>query len=195
MLPKKQNTGYNLLMYSSRKSYSRAPQPNKLQFRFNRNEYIRAAQLRVVSDDGENLGVLDRQKALDLARERELDLIEIAPQAVPPVARIMSWSKFKYEQEKKDKATKGKSQEQKEIWFKAFIGAGDIDHKLKKVKEFIDKKSTVKLTIRRRGRVQPEMIQELLKKLTTQVTEFSTILTEPRSNGGNYSFVVGPKKN
>jgi len=149
----------------------------------------------VIKDDGENLGELSRQEALSIAYEEEKDLVEIAPLATPPVAKIISWSKFKYEHQKKEKASKHKSQEQKEIWFKAFISDGDIEHKLKKVREFIDKKNTVKLTIRRRGRVANDIINELMKKLVAQTTEFSSVLAEPRANGANLSIIVGPKKN
>lgn len=176
------------------RNFHRRPQDD-LKFKYNRNDYIRAQRLLVVTDEGEKLGEMSKQEAMAIAYEQEKDLVEIAPQANPPVAKIISWSKFKYEHEKKEKANKHKSQEQKEIWFKAFISDGDIEHKLKKVREFIDKKNTVKLTIRRKGRVNPQTMQDLMKRLVVLAGEFATILSEPKYNGGNLSMIVGPKKN
>lgn len=128
------------------------------------------------------------------ARSAELDLVELGASAKPPVAKIISWSKFKYDQSKKKKSSKTKSQEQKEIWFKAFIGQGDIDHKLRKVEEFIEKKHNVRLTIKRRGRVSYENMKDLMDRLLDQTSEFASVLMEPKLSGPNFSAVIGPKK-
>jgi translation initiation factor IF-3 len=139
--------------------------------------------------------VISKQEALARAKEEGKDLVEIVPQGKPPVAKIISWSKLKYEQEKKKKASKAKAQEQKEIWFKSFIGEGDIQHKLKKVQEFIEKKHSVKLTIKQRGRrVNRELLLELMKKLIAYTSEYATPVAEPKFNGPNFSVIVMPKK-
>ena len=121
-------------------------------------------------------------------------MVEISPLAKPPVAKIIDWSKFKYEQEKKRKANKHKSLEQKELWFKVSIGQGDLDHKLKKVEEFIEKKHTVKLSIRQRGRVSRDIITDLMTRLIAATTEYATPLATPKFEGSNFSVIVMPKK-
>lgn len=145
-------------------------------------------------DGGESLGEVDRETALRAASNAGKDLVEIVPTANPPVAKIIEWSKFKYTLSKKKKSNKHRSQEQKEIWFKAFIGDGDIDHKLKKVKEFVEDGQRVKLTIRRKGRVTPDAFRELMQKLMDRTAEYVDVLSPAKFEGGNYSAIVGPKK-
>jgi translation initiation factor IF-3 len=99
-----------------------------------RNHFIKAATLRVIDENGENLGVLQTSVALEMAKQRELDLVLISPVAVPPVAKIVSWSKYKFDLSKKKKAQKGKTSEQKGMWIKPFIDEADLAHKLKRVK-------------------------------------------------------------
>lgn len=137
---------------------------------------------------------MDRETALRAASDAGKDLVEIVPTANPPVAKIIEWSKFKYTLSKKKKSNKHRSQEQKEIWFKAFIGDGDIDHKLKKVKEFVDDGQRVKLTIRRKGRVTPDAFRELMQKLMDRTADYVDVLSPAKFEGGNYSAIVGPKK-
>ncbi|MFW5702474.1 MAG: translation initiation factor IF-3 [Candidatus Dojkabacteria bacterium] len=158
------------------------------------NEKINSPELFVVQDDGKKLGILSREDALRLAKDQEKDLVEIVPQAKPPVAKIIEWSKFKYDQQKKKKAQKSKSQEQKELWFKANIEEGDINHKLKKVEEFIKKGQRVKLTVRRKGRVPKERFIALMEILLSKTEEYADVLTPAKFEGGNYAAVVGPKK-
>lgn len=158
------------------------------------NQDIRAPRVFVVQDGEEALGEMDRDAALRAASSAGKDLVEIVPTANPPVVKIIEWSKFKYTLSKKKKSQKHKSQEQKELWFKAFIGDGDIDHKLKKVKEFIDDGQRVKLTIRRKGRVTPDAFRELMNKLIERTADYVDVLSPPKFEGGNYSSVLGPKK-
>lgn len=146
----------------------------------------------VIDENGEQVGILETQKALALAREKELDLIEVAPNAKPPVAKIYSWSKFKYQQEKKRKENKGKSAEQKEIWFKVAIAKGDLEHKLKKVKELIAKKHPVKLTIRGKGRIARERFENLMKQILIQLDGFAEAESEPKFDGHNMHTIVKP---
>lgn len=158
------------------------------------NQDIRSPRVFVVQDGSEPLGEMDRDDALKAAALAGKDLVEIVPTAKPPVAKIIEWSKFKYTLSKKKKSNKHRSQEQKELWFKAFIGDGDIDHKLKKVKEFVDEGQRVKLTIRRKGRVNPDTLKELMSKLIARTADYVDVLSEPKFEGGNYSAIVGPKK-
>ena len=118
------------------------------------NEQIRAPKVRVIGSGGKQLGVIDISKALALAKKEELDLVEIAPHAKPPVARIVDIGKFKYEEEKKAKAQKKKTKtsELKEIRFSPFIGVADYNTRLIRIKEFLDDKNKVKVVVKFKGR-------------------------------------------
>jgi|GEM_PF-808658 len=179
--------------FAGRKRFFVKP-TDPLTLKYKRNEDIQSPVLFVITEEGDKLGEMSKLAAIQLAKEKNLDLVELSPGATPPVAKIISWSKFKYDQDKKKKANKNSSQEQKEIWFKAFIGDGDIDHKLKRALEFIDKKHTVKLTVKQRGRrVNDEMIISLMKRLTEKCAEFAKIIQESKKNGNQYSMIIGPK--
>lgn len=148
----------------------------------------------VIDNEGESLGVIDLQKALQIARERELDLIEVAGKAKPPVAKIMSWSKFKYQQEKKRKENKSKGIEMKEMWFKSFIGDGDLNHKLKKVEDFLEKKHPVKITIKAKGRVSREQLDETLQKVLTKLEGKIEYDQPAKFFGRDLSLIIRPVK-
>lgn len=150
--------------------------------------------LQVIDDEGNNLGEMSRDEALAIAQERELDLIELSPNAKPPVAKIMSWSKFKYDQSKKKKESKSKNIEQKEMWFKVFIEKGDLDHKLKRVKEFLAKKHPVKLTIRSKGRVSRENMLGLMDRIIEGLKEDAMYDSPPKYEGRNFAVIVKPVK-
>lgn len=150
----------------------------------------------LIDGDGQQLGVMDREAALTLAQEQGLDLIEVAPNAVPPVAKIYSYSKFKYQQDKKKKENKSKPVEQKEMWFKAFIGEGDFNHKIDRIIEFLNKKHSVKVTIRARGRVNSSQLRSVLDRIISSLGENITEVTEPpKYEGRNLSLLVRPNKN
>lgn len=165
-----------------------------LQFKYNRNHFIKAPKVLVIDEDGEQLGEMDTKEAISLAMEKELDLIEVAPNATPPVTKIMSWSKFKYTQEKKKKESKGKSIDQKEMWFKVFIEKGDMEHKLKRVREFLKKKHPVKLTIRPKGRVSRENITGLMTRILENLGDEVIYDNQPKYEGRNYAIIVRPAK-
>lgn len=148
----------------------------------------------VIDDEGESLGVIDLQKALQIAKESELDLIEVAGKANPPVAKIMSWSKFKYQQEKKRKENKSKGTEMKEMWFKSFIGDGDLNHKLKKVEDFLDKKHPVKITIKAKGRVSRGQLDSTLQKVLTKLEDKIEYDQPPKFYGRDLSLIIRPAK-
>jgi len=159
---------------------------------YSRNEYIKASKVLVIDNDGTQLGIMPTIEAIKIAKQKELDLIEVAPNANPPVVRIYSWSKFKYQQDKKRKDNKGKTVEQKEMWFKAFIDKGDLDHKIKKVREFLNKKHPVKITIRAKGRVTKEKMNELLNKILTELAEEIKYDGQPKLSGRNLSIIITP---
>lgn len=130
-----------------------------------------------------------------MAREKGLDLIEVAPSVRPPVCKILSWSKFKYDLSKKQRSSsKGKAKEMKEMWFSPYIGEGDINHKLKRVEEFLSKKHPVKLTIRVRGRVHNEVVTAQLEKILGLLEGKFETEEKPRREGRNLSIIIFPPK-
>jgi translation initiation factor IF-3 len=132
--------------------------------------------------------LLDKFEAIRIAREQELDLIEVAPNAKPPVAKIYSWSKFK-------KDSKARPVEQKGMWFKTFIGEGDFNHKIDRVKEFLAKKHPVKITVKGRNRVTRDMLKELLDKVVLALGDSIMEVTEmPKQEGRNLMLIVRPNK-
>jgi translation initiation factor IF-3 len=138
---------------------------------------IQARELRVIDDEKNQLGVLPFQKALDLARERGLDLVEIAPTAQPPVCRIMDYGKYLYELHKKEHEAK-KHQKQiqiKEIKFRPKISIHDYDFKIKHVKRFIEEGNKVKITIMLRGREKskPELGFQVLDRVLAEMKELA----------------------
>lgn len=147
----------------------------------------------MVDENGEKLGDMERDQAIAIAKERGLDLVLIAPQATPPVARILSWSKFKYEQSKKQRDNKGKKSELKEMWFKTNIAEGDIEHKLKKVKEFIAKGDRVKITVRGQGRITFADMRGTLDRVLNRTTEFAVTDGDAKSEGRNYTIYIKRK--
>lgn len=171
-------------------------QPLKRLDKYRINNDILSRELMVIDADGTQLGVLDTFSAIKIAEEKGLDLIEVSPNSKPPVAKILSWSKFKYQQEKKKKDNKGKTVEMKEMWFKAFIGDGDFNHKIDRIKEFLSKKHPVKITIKGRGRIQSVQLWSLLEKIKIALQE--SILEnsdQPKQEGQNIFWIVRPIKN
>lgn len=157
---------------------------------YDRNEWIRSAKVRLINSNGENVGVVPRDEALQMAKAQELDLVLISPRAEPPVAKIMEWSKFKYEQNKKKRDAKGKKTEVKEMWFKPKIEQGDIDHKLKRVKEFLQEGDRVKLTIKAKGRVNYIDLKTTMDKVLASLGDSAITDGFPRSEGRNLAVFV-----
>ena len=118
------------------------------------NEKIRAREIRVIGDDGEQFGILSVNEALALAAEKNLDLVEISPNATPPVCKIMDYGKFKYEKTKKEKENKKKQKNVviKEIRIKPHIDEHDKETKISQIKKFIEKENKVKISLRLSGR-------------------------------------------
>jgi translation initiation factor IF-3 len=163
------------------------------------NENIRASRVRLIGEDGAQLGIKTKDEALAIARERDLDLVVVAAQADPPVARIMDYGKYRYEQEQKAKlARKHQSQVNvKEIKFRPKIGIHDYNTKKGHVERFLNQRAKVKVTIMFRGRetTHPERGRDLLMRLAEDVQEIGQVEQQPLLDGRNMTMLLGPTKN
>jgi translation initiation factor IF-3 len=163
------------------------------------NESIRVPNVRLVDSDGSQVGIKPTAEALEYAYSKDLDLVEVAATADPPVARIMDYGKYKYEQEQKAKtARKHQSQIQvKEIKLRPKIGVHDYETKKGHVVRFLGNKAKVKVTIMFRGREQthPERGRDLLMRLAEDVKELGTIESPPLQDGRNMVMVLAPHRN
>ncbi|WP_375153672.1 translation initiation factor IF-3 [Arcobacter sp. AHV-9/2010] len=162
------------------------------------NEDITAKELRCTSDSGENYGIIPTSQALALADEVGLDLVLIAPDATPPVAKIMDYSKFKYQQEKKKKEAK-KNQKVivvKEIKLSVKIAENDISYKVKHAREFLEEGNHVKFRVFLKGREMsnPDAGVEVLNKIWTMVEDIAVMDKEPKLEGRYVNLLVTPKK-
>ncbi|NNG12782.1 MAG: translation initiation factor IF-3 [Halobacteria archaeon] len=168
----------------------------KLQHRINDN--IVAPEIRVINQDGEQLGILSREEAGQAASEASLDLVEIAPNAEPPVCRIMDYGKFRFEENKKLQQAKKKQKQiqVKEIKFRPGTDIGDYKIKLRKLIEFLEEGDRVKVTLRFRGRemAHQELGMELLQRVKADLEEYGTVEQEPRMEGRLMVMVLAPKK-
>jgi translation initiation factor IF-3 len=162
------------------------------------NEKIGAREVRLVGADGEQVGIVSRDEALERSRDADLDLVEVAPQADPPVCRLLDYSKYKYEQEQKAKAAR-KHQQQvnvREIKLRPKIADHDYETKKGHVVRFLRQQDKVKVTIMFRGREQahPERGRMLLDRLFTDIEELATIEQEPEQEGRNMTMLLAPTK-
>ncbi len=162
------------------------------------NEEIRLPQVRCMSDDGEQFGIISSKEALDIARDRGLDLVLIAPNANPPVVKIMDYGKFKYQQEKKKKEAKKKQKkiEVKEIKLSVKIADNDINYKVKHAREFLEAGKHVKFRVFLRGREMshPEAGVEVLNRVWPMVEDIANKEHEPKFEGRYVNMLVTPLK-
>ena len=162
------------------------------------NESIRSSSVRLVDSDGSQVGIKPTAEALEYAYSKDLDLVEVAANADPPVARIMDYGKYKYEQEQKAKtARKHQSQIQvKEIKLRPKIGVHDYETKKGHVARFLGNRAKVKVTIMFRGREQshPERGRDLLMRLAEDVSELGAIESPPIQDGRNMVMVLAPHR-
>ena len=162
------------------------------------NEDIRSAQVRLIDEDGTQLGIKPTADAQRHAWDKNLDLVLVAAQADPPVARVMDYSKYRYEQEQKAKlARKHQSQiHVKEVKLRPKIGVHDYETKKGHVVRFLNQRAKVKVTIMFRGREQqhPERGRDLLMRLAEDVKELGTIEQAPLQEGRNMTMLLGPTK-
>jgi translation initiation factor IF-3 len=163
------------------------------------NEAIRVPRVRLVDSDGSQIGIKPTKEALEYAFSKNLDLVEVAAQADPPVARVMDYGKWRYEQEQKAKlARKHQSQISiKEIKLRPKIGIHDYETKKGHVERFLNQRAKVKVTIMFRGRenLHPERGRTLLMRMAEEVRELGTVEQQPTLDGRNMIMVLGPTKN
>ncbi|RKY38077.1 MAG: translation initiation factor IF-3 [Candidatus Omnitrophota bacterium] len=159
------------------------------------NYQIRVPRIRLIDEKGNQIGIVPTQEGLRIAQERNLDLVEVAPQADPPVCRILDYSKFKYQQEKREKEAKKKRVHFKEIRFKPRIEEHDYQVKLKALRKFLEKGDRVRIRIWFRGRemVHPEMGDNLIKRLLQDVEDIASVEKPPTREGRNIICVLFPK--
>jgi translation initiation factor IF-3 len=162
------------------------------------NDKIRARQVLVIDDEGRALGILDIRDALAAAEERELDLVEVAPNATPPVCKIMDYGRFKYQQEKKSHDSKKHQAvvQLKEIKMRPKTGEHDYQFKLKHIREFLEKGLKVKATIMFRGRevVHADFGAQILARIAQEVADLGKLEREAKMEGRNMFIVLTPTK-
>lgn len=157
------------------------------------NEAIRASELRVIGADGTQIGVLRREEAIARAYEVGLDLVEVSPNANPPVARIVDWGKYNYQKSKQQQKNKKKTvSDLKQIRMGLKIGDHDLDIKLKKIREFLDQGHKVRITAFFRGRelAHKDIGYKLLERVTEKLADTAIVDQEPQLAGKHLSIVV-----
>jgi translation initiation factor IF-3 len=162
------------------------------------NERIRVPEVRLIDETGAQVGIMKTQDALRRAQERDLDLVEVAPGAKPPVCRILDYSKYKYEQTQKQKSAR-KHQQQinvREIKFRPKIAQHDYDTKKGHVERFLKGRDKVKVTIMFRGRemAHPERGEMILNRLAEDLGELAIVEQRPQQDGRNMTMMLGPGK-
>lgn len=162
------------------------------------NEQIRDREVRLISEDGEQLGIMSSKEALKIAMEAELDLVKIAPTAKPPVCKIIDYGKYKYEQTRKEKEAKKKQKtvEIKEVRLSPNIETNDLNTKVNNAKKFIAKGNKVKVTLRFRGREMAHMQQSkhILDDFAELLADVAVIEKAAKLEGRNMSMVLTEKR-
>ncbi len=161
------------------------------------NEDIRVSPVRLVDEEGEQVGVVSLDEARDLAADRNLDMVEVAPNARPPVVRLMDYGRFKYEQAKAEKEAKKRQHtvEVKEVKFRPKIEDHDFDFKTRHAREFIEQGNKVKVTIMFRYRElrRPELGIELLDRITEQLSDIAQVQSRSGLEGRNMTMMLVPQ--
>lgn len=151
-----------------------------------KNEWIRVEEVQLIDEKGENIGVMKTADALKIAQEAGLDLVEVGPTVKPPVCKIMDYSKYIYLQNKKSRTNKkGKAKETKEFRFTPVIDDADIEHRVKRAKEFLKKGHPVKLTMFIKGRQSREQASDVFDEILTNFSDYSSIEPNPVKEGRN----------
>lgn len=162
------------------------------------NQQIAAPKLRLLDEDNKQIGVMDVKKALAEAQKAGLDLVEIAPKAKPPVAKIVDFGKFKYQEGKKNKGKgkKDKSAEVKEVRFSPFIGDADYDTRIAKIKEFLEDGHKIRTVVKFKGRQMgsKQFGYNLLKRILVTFEDRVVIDMQPKFIGRHLSMVMSPTK-
>ncbi|MFO1392639.1 MAG: translation initiation factor IF-3 [Steroidobacteraceae bacterium] len=171
-----------------------APAPKRIR----RNEEITAPQLRIIGADGEQVGVMSRYDALQLAASQELDLVEVSPTADPPVCRVVDFGKFMFEQNKKTQAAKKKQKQiqVKEVKFRPGTDEGDYQIKLRNLIRFFEEGDKAKVTLRFRGRemAHTDIGRQVLIRLQQDLAAYAQVEQHPLMEGRQMVMMLGPKK-
>ncbi len=160
------------------------------------NEKIRAKEVRCIGPDGNQLGVITRDQALEIARQADLDLVEVSPNAEPPVCRIMDYGKYKYQKSKRDSGKqKQKGSTVKEVKFRPKIDVHDYNFKRDHVERFLQKGAKVRVTIMFRGRemAHTDKGREILDKVAEEMGEIARVDRQPMLEGRNMFMILSPK--
>ncbi|GAK02960.1 translation initiation factor 3 [Geomicrobium sp. JCM 19037] len=161
------------------------------------NDGIRAREVRLIDANGEQLGVKPKREALELASKAELDLVLVAPNANPPVCRIMDYGKYRYEQQKKEREARKKQKviNVKEVRLSPNIEEHDFNTKLRNARKFLEKGDKVKAAIRFRGRAitHSQIGREVLVRLADECKDLSTVETHPKMEGRSMFLILAPK--
>ncbi|WP_090576789.1 translation initiation factor IF-3 [Paenibacillus sp. OV219] len=161
------------------------------------NDEIRAREVRVVGSEGEQLGIKPFREALQLAIDLNMDLVNVAPTAKPPVCRVMDYGKFRYEQQKKDKEARKNQKivDTKEVWFRANIDENDYQTKFRNVVKFLGEGDKVKCSVRFRGReiTHASVGQKILDRLAIEVADLCVMERVPKLEGRSMIMILAPK--
>jgi translation initiation factor IF-3 len=161
------------------------------------NERIRAKSIRLVGADGEQIGVMSAEEALEIAQEQGYDLVEVAPKSSPPVCRVMDYGKYKYEQSKRAKEAKKHQHiiHVKEMKFRPKTEDHDYQFKLKHVRKFLTEGNKAKMTVRFRGRemAHTELGRRILEKLVRDTEDIAAVEQQPKLEGRNMTLILGPR--
>jgi translation initiation factor IF-3 len=158
---------------------------------------IRASEVRLIGAEGEQVGIMPLTEALNRATEANLDLVEVAPQASPPVCRIMDYGKFKYLQSKKTQEARKKQTviQVKEVKFRPKIEDHDVAFKIKNIRRFLAQKDKIKISLIFRGReiAHPQIGIALLKRVAAELEDIGTVEQVPKIEGRNLTMIIAPK--
>lgn len=161
------------------------------------NEDINDREIRLIGENGEQMGIVSSDEALHIAEERGLDLVKISPQAVPPVCKLMNYGKYRFEQSKREKEARKNQHvvEIKEIRMSPGIDVGDFNTKLKNAQKFLADGNRVKVSVRFRGRemAHTSLGADLLKKFGSDCAELATVAKDAKLEGRNMSMFLSPK--
>jgi translation initiation factor IF-3 len=162
------------------------------------NERIRVPEVRLIDENGQQVGIVRTNEALRYAQDRDLDLVEVAPDARPPVTRVLDYSKYRYEQNQKQKAAR-KHQQQinvREIKFRPKIAQNDYETKRGHVERFLKGRDKVKITIMFRGRemAHPERGEMILNRLAEDLGDLAVVEQRPQQDGRNMTMMLAPQK-
>ena len=164
-----------------------------------RNEQINSSEIRLIDNDGSQVGIITIEEAIELAKSKGMDVVEVSPNASPPVCRVMNFGKFVFEQKKKSQGAKKKQKitHVKEIKFRPLIEESDYNVKLGKIFKFLEQGDKVKISLRYRGRElrHAELGENLLKRVCDDIANVATIEQEAQREGRQLIMIVAPKHN